>query len=444
MKDIKSSRLPGNIRGGIIIIAIIYIITSPFARGSPWDERFMPNLINVSASVCALYTWGSVISLKQLFKARRQFEIITEMYQGEQLQEKLFEDSSLLYYTDENINKAWQNYFFQLGVICVLTLVSAIFRIHLPLALYILLIIILLSGVCIHGLFEIIRWEQYYASEGINLCAHNRTKRLLAIIVLSLFGLAFALLLTSDNNLVPFSLVTGFFAWLFSLLRRSSVQVEHRDSSENIMRRELMPEFIQFEDIPSSPVWELISKYGLVVIKYILIILAAAIFIRFMISPFLNRGEEFQKLSLRKKLLHIITEWYRGMIDAFSSFFFHLKKDKVMKLKKINADIINSTAQTILGAYSPVKKRDIRRSLTLFARLIIWGSEVWNVKWKPSHAPGEYCSILAAAIPADIQNEGIIRCGVLFEKALYSAEVLSDTERKEFKFLVKKITSGFE
>ena len=115
-----------------------------------------------------------------------------------------------------------------------------------------------------------------------------------------------------------------------------------------------------------------------------------------------------------------------------------------MKLKKINADIINSTAQTILGAYSPVKKRDIRRSLTLFARLIIWGSEVWNVKWKPSHAPGEYCSILAAAIPADIQNEGIIRCGVLFEKALYSAEVLSDTERKEFKFLVKKITSGFE
>jgi hypothetical protein len=38
------------------------------------------------------------------------------------------------------------------------------------------------------------------------------------------------------------------------------------------------------------------------------------------------------------------------------------------------------------------------------------------------------------------QNEGIIRCGEIFEKALYSATVLSEVERDEFKYLVEEIT----
>lgn len=124
-----------------------------------------------------------------------------------------------------------------------------------------------------------------------------------------------------------------------------------------------------------------------------------------------------------------------------------------MKIRKLNTDDINRTAETILGSLSPEKKRDMRRSATLFARLIIWGSETRSVTWKPSHAPGEYCSILAAS-PQDAvrenetqtflqqQNEGIIRCGEIFEKALYSAQVLSDAERREFKKLVEEITSG--
>jgi hypothetical protein len=111
-------------------------------------------------------------------------------------------------------------------------------------------------------------------------------------------------------------------------------------------------------------------------------------------------------------------------------------------------------AGAILGAYSSAKKREIKQSVTLFARLIIWGGEVRQVVWKPSHAPGEYCCLLAASSPQtpetenlgpflepDRLKEAIIHCGELFEKALYSAEVLSDDERGEFKDLVEMITS---
>jgi hypothetical protein len=39
-------------------------------------------------------------------------------------------------------------------------------------------------------------------------------------------------------------------------------------------------------------------------------------------------------------------------------------------------------------------------------------------------------------------NEGIIRCGELFEKALYSAEVLSSAEQQEFKNTVEEVTGA--
>jgi hypothetical protein len=90
----------------------------------------------------------------------------------------------------------------------------------------------------------------------------------------------------------------------------------------------------------------------------------------------------------------------------------------------------------------------MRRSVTLFARLIIWGSDVFQLTWKPSYAPGEYCAILASSAAstaalegASLKKEKIIRCGELFEQALYSAEILSTAEQREFKNLVEEITS---
>jgi hypothetical protein len=119
----------------------------------------------------------------------------------------------------------------------------------------------------------------------------------------------------------------------------------------------------------------------------------------------------------------------------------------------------------------------MKKSLTLFARLILWGTNTLRVSWKPSRAPGEYCAALvralaqtltAAEATAETEAEGsaaieaagpgagasadsahsnaaetcaaIIRCGELFEEALYGAEVLSGDKQKEFKALVEKVT----
>ena len=470
MKDVKSSRVSADVRGGIIIIIFSYIISSMFLRESSWSEKFFPNIINIPSSVFSVYIWVSVISLKQLFKARMQFEIITENFQDDELKEQLFVNPALLQYTDENIKKTKNSYFYQLNIICTLVIICALFNIHLPLSLFILLLIMLTGAVCVYGLFEIIIWEQYFAGEGLNLSAPDRIKRILAIIILTCLGLTAAILLSSDKSLIPFSLISGFFAWLFSLFPQSLAAKEDTYRNDEFLTMELPPDFNAFEEIPISPLLRLLSKYGIMIVKYGLIILGAALFIRFMISPLLKRNRINHKQTFRERLILIIIEWLKGIKETIILFFDHVRKGNSKKLKKQNIDKINSTAEILFNVYSPAKKQDIRQSITLFARLIIWGSEARDVTWKPSHAPGEYCAILAAAPAlhlsaplsasvaanaretslqntqdADIakqrQNKGIIRCGEIFEKAIYSAEALSDDERKEFNDLVEEITT---
>jgi len=442
MKSAKS-RLLADIRGAIIILAVIYILVSVFRRELPFGRRFVPGIANILSVMGALYAWCSVISLKQVFSARRLFEAYTEMYRDDQLQGVLREDITLLQDIDEKITKRRLNFIVQLVIIGILTIISVFIKVSLSLSLYFLLIGILAVGVFICGFFEIMRRELYYAAEGIALSTADRLKHTEGMWVLILFCTVCAILMASDTSLLPFSALAAFFLWLLSLLGGLFSPSARTFEPESFETREL-PSFIPppIEDAHSSfPKW--LAEYGAMIFKYALIFLAAAAFIRFMISPLLNRGKPpAGKLKFHQKLWRIIAEWFKGMMIALSSFYAFLKNNKTArKLNKYNSEEIRRTAATIMNAYSQAKKQDMRRSVTLFARLIIWGSEVCQVDWKPSYAPGEYCGILAVAAFAMGLGEKIARCGELFEQALYSAEILSAAEQREFKNLVEEISS---
>jgi hypothetical protein len=443
MMNSKSSRIAAHIRGGIIMLVFFYILASLLHGGISWKERFIPNLSNVPVSVASLFVWTSVISLKQIFSARKRFEDYTKMYQGDQLKQVLFDDSGLLQYNDETIVKTRRNYLFQLILTGILAIIAIFIKTALSLPLYIFLLAILAGGICIFGFFGIIRWEQYYAGEGICLSPRDRSKRILGMVMFALFSLAAALLLASDKSILSFSLITGFFAWFFGLFRRTSSPIEGFVETETSEPQDISTPFLFLtEESDSVSIWLRLLRYGIIILKYGVIIFLIGGFILFMISPLLNRGKtSADRPSFFRRLIHIITALFNGIANVFVSFFAHLKSGKPMnKIPKHGAKEIRQTAETILGAYSQAKRQGMRQSVTLFARLIIWGSEVRQIVWKPVYAPGEYCGILAAAEDTP-DNEGIIRCGELFEQSLYSAEVLSDVERKEFKDLIEKITA---
>jgi hypothetical protein len=446
MKDSKTSRFAANIRGGLIVMGISYIISSLFRWGIPWDKRLLPNFPNIIVSVGALYAWVSVVSLKQLFTDFKRLAEYTTLYQGEQLHKMLYKEISLLQNTNEGLIKTKRNYFFQLVFIGLLVLVNVLFSNSLSLVMYLLLIVILAGGICILGFFETVRWEHTCATEGMPFSAYNRTKRMLGVGIFSALSVIVAVLLSSSKSILPLSLITGFFAWLAGLFRRNPSQTTEIPSPDFTDPLMVLPDYdpMSFEGTADISSWPFLAwlRYGFIAI-------AAALFILFMISPLLNRGNSSAEMTFRQKLGRIITELFKGVLNGLASLFaFFKSRSVVQKLRKPGAEEIQRMAGAVLGAYSQAKKSDMKRSVTLFARLIIWGSEVRSVIWKPVHAPGEYCRRLSSSVPSGGEaglrqrNKEIIRCGEIFEKALYSNEVLSDLERKEFNDLIEGITAA--
>lgn len=450
MKDARPNRVVSVIRSNLIVIGISYVLSSLFRWDLSWLRRLLPGIANSGASLGALYMWISVTASKQLFGARMRFEDYTSQYQGDRLHKALFDDSDLLQFIDAEINRTKRNYLMQLMVIGLITMVSVLYNTNLPLSFYALLIIILASWICIFGFLGIIRREHYCAAEGMSLSAVDRTRQMLEIVGFTVFSVIAAILLASDKNIVPLSLIIivfkwlgkifqwllglifwlfGLFLWLLGHLTKGVIETESETTELGVI-----PSFPAMEKGDPWPVWKWL-QYGA-------IILAVAGFIWFMISPLLNRNKDVKgKLSFYRTLIHIIAQWFRGALNGLVSFLRALTGGGTLrKLRKPNNEDIRRTAGTILNAYSKAQKRDLRRSATLFARLIIWGAEVHHVIWKPAYAPGEYCGILASAADEAQQNEWILRCGELFEKALYSGESLSGIEQKEFKDLVEEIT----
>ncbi|MDR2730053.1 MAG: hypothetical protein LBB81_04045 [Treponema sp.] len=450
LKDEKASRTAADIRGGIILTAVCYILSSLFTGAVTWNKKFLPDIRNILPSAGALFLWTCVISLKQLFVARKYFETYTELYKGEKLQEVLFEDSGLMQYTGENINKKALTYFLQLFLLAFLAVLCAIFKITLPLALNLLLVVILTGAVCIYGFFGIIKRELFHAAEGIVLPASGRTRCMLAMIIFTLLCFTAAVIFTPGKNILPFSLIIRFFSWLFPRRDRQFELSGKPVIPEHMTGAGLPENFPGFDENAQPSILSIIFKYFLIFMKYALIILVCAGFIRFMVAPLFNRGNVSGKLPFYRRFIGIIAEWFRETLAAIASFFAHLKEGTGnSKLRKYSAQEIRRAEEDLFGAYSPEKRRGMKQSVTLFARLIIWGNEARGAEWKPAFAPGEYCCLLAASAhetpdnTSDLKriNEGIIRCGELFEKALYSADALSDTESGVFKSLVEEITS---
>jgi hypothetical protein len=351
----------------------------------------------------------------------------------------------MMQYTDQNVIAIRGNYLTQLFLLSLFTFIVISFEVRPPPALYILLIVILAGGMCISAFFGIMRWEHHYAGEGLALSAADRLRRIVGIGILIVSSIVVAILLSSDNSILSFSLISGFLTWLFGLFRRfilpreplPSEVIEHMiPAPPNIPLIDMLP-----EEAAPWPVWRWI-RYGFIAF-------IALLFIWFMISPLLNRGSNPDNLPVFKRLRFFFEGLFKKITETLIYIFSLFKTGtSLRKRRKPNADEIRRAAENLLGVYSLAKKRDMKHSVTLFARLIIWGDEVRHVTWKSSHGPGEYCRILAATESASEninilqkQNEGIIRCGEIFEKALYSAEELSNEERKEFKDLVEEITS---
>jgi hypothetical protein len=403
--------------------------------------RFFPGLSNTAAALFSLYAWISVISFKGLFAAREIFESYTKRYSGEKLREAVLEDAAVLQDGDSSMLKTRVSCLVQLSLMVLLIVAAGILQIPIPLGIYALSIILVINGVFIFTWVNLLKAEGYYAGEGLALSEADHLGRIPGMLFFTLIGAGAAILLASERSILPFSLITGFFAWLLSLFPRpvpADTGAAVPAMPEVMGPADMLPPFLEPEE-PSEPwpIWEWL--------QYAAIGLLLGVFVWFMIKPLFSRGRfSGERLSFAERLRSLVTQWFQSLrtlvVNCMALF---KRRDSFRGLGEAEKAQIRRLSSDLLKNYGPAKRWEMRDSVNLFARLIVWGTERRHVPWKPSHAPGEYCGRLAAA--GDLRSGGaIIRCGEIFEEALYAPAVLPEKRRKEFKALVQEITAGPE
>jgi hypothetical protein len=308
-------------------------------------------------------------------------------------------------------------------------LVTVGFGTTFPFTVYLALFIMLIAIIPILGFTAIVKKERYYAQEDMIVPKSDRAKHLSLIGILSLIAIVGSLAFSSNKSAFP--PITGFLFRFFKYNTPPEIETEIAPVETPSVLGGIFSSLQNIEQLSPLPVRKLL-QYGF-------IILLAAWFVLLVFVPRFYRNKFSQNIPvINDGVFASIIGWFRSVLLALSSVF---KTKKPLKRNKSGAAEILQTVKKIMASYSAEKKQTMRESVTLFAQLIIWGNNVRKVFWKPAHAPAEYCGLLTAASPEWNLNRGIIRCGQLFEQALYSPQVLSNEERKEFTGLVKEITA---
>ncbi|MDR1803924.1 MAG: DUF4129 domain-containing protein [Treponema sp.] len=444
IKRSKADHTAANIRGGILVVIVIYVFGSLIRSGLPLGRRFIPSFTNFFSSLFSVVIWFTVLASKRIFEGQELIASYTRIYDGEKLRQIMLQDSGIMSEVDTDTKKLITRYrvFFLLPF--VLIIVCGILGMPLSATFATALTLLFSAGVSIIAFLGFLRREYAYAAEG--LVFTSRPKALLAGIIVIFASAVLGLLLSSGKSILSFDIILNLLRRLLAYLDglfTGKPPVEMPPRSEEALTPQmpgLPPEFAaMIAEAKPSHFWDYV--------QYAAIGLVVFLFVSFMINPLLNRSKLFRGAGTwPKKIAAFLKAWFKALASGLKGFFSSLRESAGGRRLPDSA-ILRSIEENILEGYTAAKKRDMRRSAGLFARLIYWGTEVLRINWRPNHAPLEYCALLVAAVNGDsANNDGIVhaitRAGALFDKALYSAEPLTRPERDEFKALVEMVTES--
>jgi hypothetical protein len=438
----------------MVLMAASYLIASilrGFPRGlSPgfirgFAQGFIPGFANVLALLTGLYIWRFVLYLRGLFKTRELFESYTRRYEGAELQRLMLEDSEILSSADAQMAWIVRIYGLQLFLTGALAAACSALGIRLSLPFYLLLFLLYLNAAFIFALLNFFKAEHYFAGEGISAAAPERSRRIAAMLVFSLAAALLAALASADGGILPLSLITGFFRWFLSLFDREPQPFEGESFTPQNFPVQRNPggmdlrKLLGEEESAPWPFWDYLQR--------LLIVFLVLGLVWFMFKPLFFRAWALGTLPLPKRIARILKGWFAGFLRGLSWFFSSLGKgDNSVRIAPAGRAVRDMT-EDILAAYSRAKRREIRKGAALFARLILWGNENFQVSWKASLGPGEYCAALSRAAlrgggDGGVESSGgkapgILRCGELFEEILYSSRNPGPELRREFEKAVK-------
>ena len=449
IKKTKSAHSIADMRGAIVLIIFSYSLSSLFHFDIHIGMRLLPSLYNIPSALSVLLIWFPVLEIKRIFSEQELFESYMQNYNGERLRHIMLEDSSLLSETSIGIKKIISRYIIFSLLLFLLLVICRLSGIYINVLTWLLFVSIFIIGIFIIAFLFFLSREYVYAAQGLKL--YNRPKVIMSGFIIILAALLAAFILSSDKSFLPPSLLAALLQFIIGLLGRLFRPVDRSNAMIFEPPAFESPVFTNdFQEIAEErdpfPFWNLL--------KYAALAAAAFLFIWFMISPLLRRAGLFRGIKAWPKgIISFIRVWLSSFFVSITYFIKSLFEGKAgRRLHNESNEVIRRLEENLYAAYSRVKQKDIKKSIGLFARLIFWGEETYNITWKPSFAPIEYCFLLAEAVKNnnhinnninnDKENDKkILLAGELFEKALYSFKMLSKAEMNEFSALIEMIIS---
>lgn len=144
-------------------------------------------------------------------------------------------------------------------------------------------------------------------------------------------------------------------------------------------------------------------------------------------------SETFFKLFTTNLIFQIIAQFFRNIQKFFEGLFSH--KSELQEYTTVNSREFKHNMDWMIrkSKRTTKKKEELDRLTKKFMQLIACG-EKHGIKYRNTMAAGDYSELFQNYLNEnDLDKENIaIRVGYIFEKALYSNELISTDEEKEF------------
>lgn len=261
--------------------------------------------------------------------------------------------------------------------------------------------------------------EVFYAFLGFDNIFSYRKRIVKTSVVICLLAVFFAFFLSFNKAILNFNFLFAILKKIFIMESNVIQKSDLKTEKEPIFNTTIINDIYS----PKSNNFEVI--FSLVIQGLFALILLFIVF-RYMIKPFFD--EKFLSFLKNKKIMNYFQKFFTNLKKIikflFGSFSFELQNYTTVQSKSFYDNISDFLKKS---KKSKAKKDELDRFTKKYIKLIDWAQSK-DIIYKKTFGPLEFCKMT--------NLDAVVKAGEIFEKALYSFELVSEEEENEFNKLI--------
>jgi hypothetical protein len=421
----EKAKGPAQVRAFFLALTLAYAVAVAF-NPKPFPARIALALAGYEAIFAFAVQWLWTGSIQSLFFYREELLRDLSGKTGGDLSLAMRDESELTLVALNGVRAARRGMTVTICLLIAVALVAFYFGRPLDVAAFWFAAGFCAFALLLRSLTHHFEDEQYFAGLGFHNAFSLGGKRFLQAAAVIAVALAVSFLISADSSLLP-------LAWLAAIINaigylfRGHAAIGDSDSINVLSRPQWMDELLKAE--ASKPGKKPIDLNWLFTgLKYLALAAGVAAVLYFLFGSFF--GKKFRSFLRENRL----GRYWMTFLDALKSAFRFLVRGRERDtFPRLSVGERRTAANAILALAgkkkSAEKKREIGSLTVFFLDVVAWGT-ARGCPYRPSTAPGEYSRFLA--VSAARLASALFAVGALFEKALYSDELLSGEETARF------------